>query len=117
MPEKLKLPPLLAMTVNKSPPVKTEYGDSFTPKTRLIQGHIKLGSSFMYRRPPEFVRGQPRASYQPGFVPAARYGGFEDYVFLNNHAFYGSTKGNRTYFTVRPDWVSERSVRKNNPFS
>ena len=117
MPEKIKLPPLLCMTVNKADPSRSEYGNSFTPKVKLVQSHIKLASSFMYRRPPEYVRGQPRVSFQPGFVPAARNGGLGDYVFLNNNSFYNSTREGRTYFTVRPDWVSERSVRKNNPFS
>lgn len=117
MPEKVKLPPLLSMTVNKRDPSKSEYRFSFTPKVSLVQSHIKLASSFMYRRPPEYVRGQPRESFQPGFVPAARTGGLEDYVFLHNNAFYSSNKEGRTYFTVRPDWVSERAVRKNNPFS
>ena len=117
MPENVKLPPLLCMTVNKAHPSRSEYRFSFTPKVKLVQPHIKLASSFMYRRPPEYVRGQPRLSFQPGYVPAARSGGLGDYVFLHSNAFYNGTKEERTYFTVRPDWVSERSVRKNNPFS
>lgn len=117
MPEKIKLPPLLSMTVNKTDPSRSEYRYSFTPKVKLVQSHIKLASSFMYRRAPEYVRNQPRESFQPGFVPAARNGGLGDYVFLHSNAFYSSTREGRTYFTVRPDWVSERSVRKNNPFS
>ena len=71
----------------------------------------------MYRRPPDYVRGQPRQSFLPGFVPAVRYGGLGDYVFLHNNAFYYGTKERRRYFTIRPDWISEREVRKNNPFS
>ena len=82
-----------------------------------MQPNIKLASSFMYRRPPDYVRGQPRESFQPGFVPAARSGGLGNYAFLHSNAFYSITKEGRTYFTVRPDWVSERAVRKNNPFS
>jgi len=117
MPEKVKLPPLLCMTVNKTDPSRSEYRFSFTPKVKLVQPHIKLASSFMYRRTPEYVRGQPRASFHPGFVPAARSGALGDYVFLHSNAFYSSNKEERTYFTVRPDWVSERAVTKNNPFS
>ena len=117
MPEKVKLPPLLCMTVNKTGPARSEYRFSFTPKVKLVQPHIKLASSFMYRRPPDSIRGQPRESFQPGFVPAARSGWLDDYVFLHSNAFYSNNKEKRTYFTVRPDWVSERCVRKNNPFS
>ena len=117
MPEKVKLPPLLCMTVNKTDPSTSEYRFSFTPKVKLVQPSIKLASSFMYRRPPDYVRGQPRESFQPGFVPAARYSGLGDYVFLHSNAFYSSTRGRRTYFTIMPDWVSEQTVRKNNPFS
>ena len=101
----------------KTGPARSEYRFSFTPKVKLVQPHIKLASSFMYRRPPDSIRGQPRESFQPGFVPAARSGWLDDYVFLHSNAFYSNNKEKRTYFTVRPDWVSERCVRKNNPFS
>ena len=116
--EKLKLPPLLAMSLtSKSCPARSEYGHSFTPKVKLVQPSIKLAPSFMYRRPPDFVRGHPRESFHPGFVPAARSGGKTDYVFSHNNSFYSNTQYKRTYFTVRPDWVSEKSVSKNNPLS
>ena len=72
MPEKIKLPPPLSMTDNKTDPSRSEYHYSFTPKLKLVQPHIKLASSFMYRRTPEYVRSQPRESFQPGLVPAAR---------------------------------------------
>jgi hypothetical protein len=71
----------------------------------------------MYRRPPEFVHGKARPGVNPGFVPAARSGESKDYHFLHNNSFYSHTSHKRTYFTVRPDWVSEKNVRKNNPFS
>lgn len=117
MSDEVKLPPLLCMTVNKTDLSKSEYRVSYTPKVKLVQPNIKLASSFMYRRPPDYVRGQPRQSFLPGFVPAVRYGGLGDYVFLHNNAFYYGTKERRRYFTIRPDWISEREVRKNNPFS
>lgn len=117
MSDKVKLPPLLCMTVNKTDPSKSEYRVSYTPKVKLVQPNIKLASSFMYRRPPDYVRGQPRQSFLPGFVSAVRYGGPGDFVFLHNNAFYYGTKERRPYFTIRPDWVSEREVRKNNPFA
>ena len=117
MSDEVKLPPLLCMTVNKTDLSKSEYRVSYTPKVKLVQPNIKLASSFMYRRPPDYVRGQPRQSFLPGFVPAVRYGGLGDYVFLHNNGFYYGTKERRRYFTIRPDWISEREVRKNNPFS
>lgn len=117
--EKIKFPPLLAMSVVKKSP-RSEYGHSFTPKVKMVPvSNIKLAPSFLYRRPPDNVRGQPRENFQAGFVPAVRYGGSKDYVFLHNNSFYGNTRPKRSYFIVRPDWVSEKEVevRKNNPFS
>ncbi|EDO45536.1 predicted protein [Nematostella vectensis] len=116
--EKLKLPPLLAMTVSKSPPAKSEYGFNFTPKIKNTHiSVIKLAPSFMHRRVPDNIRGQPRSGLIPGYVPAARSGEKKDYKFLHNNAFYSRTDHARSYFTIRPDWVSEKDVRKNNLFS
>lgn len=113
----VKLPPLLSMTVAKEPPAKSEYGVHFTPKIKHTQLNVKLAPSFMYRRAPEFVHGNPRPGVNPGLVPAAQSGETKDYHFLHNNSFYSHTSHRRTYFTVRPDWVSEKDVRKNNPFS
>lgn len=115
--EQVKLPPLLAMSLVKKCP-RSEYGHSFTPKVKMIPvSNVKLAPSFLYRRPPDYVRGQPRANIQAGFVPAVRYGGSKDYVFLNNNSCYSNTRVKRSYFIIRPDWVSENEVKKNNPFS
>lgn len=115
-PNKTTLPPLLSMTI-KSQESKSEYNHHFTPKMKHTQVNVKLAPSFMYRRPPAFVRGQPKCAINAGIVPAARSGETKDYRFLHNNSFYSSTQHERAYFTIRPDWVSETNVRKNNPFS
>lgn len=113
---KVTLPSLLSMTV-ETKKAKSEYSYNFTPKIKHTQVNVKLAPSFLYRRPPAYVRGQPRPGINPGFVPAVRSGETKDYSFLHSNSFYSSTRNERTYFTIRPDWVSETNVRKNNPFS
>lgn len=112
----VRLPPLLCMTLN-SPVPKSEYGASFSSKQRLVHPGMKLAPSFMFRSSRDLVGRRARATRLPGFVPTSNSGAASNYNFVHSGAFYGFLGTKKQYFTLGHDWVSEKPVRKNNPFS
>jgi len=112
----VKEPGLLSMTLQEKTE-DSEYGAKFVPKSKIIQPTVHLSPCFLNRQPPEFVRGQPREQNIPGYVAAEKYGGKNDYLYSLDGSFYASTKNTKGYFTVADDWLSEKTIRKNNPFS
>ncbi|CAB4001820.1 Hypothetical predicted protein [Paramuricea clavata] len=114
--ENIKFPPLLCMTL-KDAKRKSEYATTFSPKHRLIYPGIKLSPTFLYQSSRNFESQRPRQTRLPGFVPRINTGALHDYNFVHTRAFYHPLEPNRQYFTLGADWVSEKPVRKNNPFS
>ena len=114
--EDIKLPPLLCMTL-KDTIQKSEYATSFLPKHRLIFPGVKLSPTFLYQSARNFKGRRAREAGLPGFVPRTNTGALHDYTFVHTRAFYHPLNDNKQYFTLGVDWVSEKPVRKNNPFS
>ena len=114
--ENIKLPPLLCMTL-KNPKQKSEYATKFSPMHRLVYPGNKLSPTFLYQSSRNFESRRPRGTRLPGFVPRTNAGALYDYSFVHARAFYHPLHVNKQYFTLGVDWVSERPVRKNNPFS
>ena len=112
--ENIKLPPLLRMTL-KDPKQKSEYATKFSPVHRLVFPGNQLSPTFLYQSSRNFERS--RETRLPGFVPRTNAGALYDYNFVHARSFYHPLHVNKQYFTLGVDWVSERPVRKNNPFS
>ena len=112
----LKLPPLLCWTL-QDPKRKSEYETMFSPKHRLIHPGIQLSPTFLYHSSRHFESQRRPEARLPGFVPKINTGALHDYNFVHARAFYHPLNDRKRYFTLGPDWVSEKPVRKNNPFS
>jgi hypothetical protein len=114
--EDIKLPPLLCMTL-KDAKQESEYATRFSPMHRLVFPGNKLSPTFLYQSSRNFESRRPRETRLPGFVPRINAGALHDYSFVHSRAFYHPLHGNKQYFTLGVDWVSEKPVQKNNPFS
>ena len=112
----IKSLPLLCMTL-QDPKRKSEYAAMFSPKHRLISPGVKLSPVFLYQSSRKSDNNSLHGPQAPGFVPRTNTGALCDYNFVHTRAFYHPLQQNRQYFTLGPDWVSEKPVCKNNPFS
>lgn len=109
-------PPLLCLTLS-NPKRKSEYASTFSPKHHLIYPGNKLSPTFLYQSSRNFDSKGPRESRLPGFVARRNTGALHDYSFVHTRAFYRPLNEPRQYFTLGIDWVSEKPLQKNNPFS